>query len=242
MMSSYDARNYWERRLRLDHSLRAVGHRWYSLDYNHWLYRRKQLCVERALAGVRLRGLRVLDVGCGTGFFTEWYHGQGARVIGVDIAKVGVDRLRRRFPHAKFRVADVGDTSFEHVGGSFDILNVIDVLYHIVDDRRFERALHNLASRCRPGGRLLLTDQFAASEDDQPAEHVKKRHLARYQAILPGLGMHLVGLLPLYAWLNTDDDLEQEARAGEYFGREETHPRIAHDNLSLAMWQRASNT
>jgi hypothetical protein len=98
----------------------------------------------------------------------------------------------------------------------------------------------NLASCCIDGGLLLVTDRFAAPEDDQPATHVKTRHLARYQSILPGLGLHLFALLPLYAWLNADDP-EQESRAGEYFDREETHARIAHDNLSLAVWRRASS-
>jgi SAM-dependent methyltransferase len=235
---AFDAREYWERRLRLDESIRAVGHRSYSLEYNQWLYRRKEQCLARALSGVRVRHRRVLDVGCGTGFFTEWYQTRGARVTGVDITKVSVERLRKRFPDARFKVADVTDASFEQVGTTYDIVNVFDVLYHVVDDRRFEQALHNLASCCIEGGLLLLTDRFASPGDAQPAPHVKTRHLARYQSILPGLGLHLVALLPLYAWLNADNDPEQESRAGEYFDREETHARIAHDNLSLAVWQR----
>ena len=77
-----------------------------------------------------------------------------------------------------------------------------------------------------------------ASAEAQPAAHVKTRHLARYQAILPGLGMHLIALIPLYAWLNTTDDPQQEARAGDCFDLEDARPRIAHDNLSLGVWRR----
>ena len=40
----------------------------------------------------------VLDIGCGTGFFTGYYLDRGAEVTGLDIATVSIERLRERFP------------------------------------------------------------------------------------------------------------------------------------------------
>jgi SAM-dependent methyltransferase len=46
-----------------------------------------------------VRGRRVLDAGCGTGFYAEWLLDQGAEVVGVDVHP---DMLR----HAQTRVGD----------------------------------------------------------------------------------------------------------------------------------------
>jgi ubiquinone/menaquinone biosynthesis C-methylase UbiE len=52
--------------------------------------------------GIALAGRHVLDVGCGTGFFTEFYLEHGARVTGLDITEARSMRLRERFPQAEF--------------------------------------------------------------------------------------------------------------------------------------------
>ena len=59
------------------------------------------------------RGRSVLDVGCGTGFFTAWYLSRGAQVTGVDIAPTSIERLRRSFPEARFILSDVSDVALD---------------------------------------------------------------------------------------------------------------------------------
>jgi ribosomal protein L11 methylase PrmA len=45
-----------------------------------------------------VEGRSVLDVGCGTGFFTGFYLERGARLPGLDIAPVAIERLARAIP------------------------------------------------------------------------------------------------------------------------------------------------
>src|SRR5207247_11416024 len=82
--------------------------------------------LERALAraGVTLAGRRVLDVGCGTGFFTDFYLRRGATVTGLDITTTSVERLRQRFPDARFVLADVSESVPDE---RFDLVNAFDV-------------------------------------------------------------------------------------------------------------------
>ena len=138
--------------------------------------------LTRALvsAGVSPSGARVLDVGCGTGFWTEYYAARGARYTGVDIAQVSVDRLAARYTAQRFLRADVSDGV---PGGPYDLVNVFDVLYHVTDDARWQAALLHLAGAVVPGGLLLVTD---ASRRRRPAEaaHNLMRSLARYEQVL----------------------------------------------------------
>jgi SAM-dependent methyltransferase len=239
MTRPYDPRDYWSQRLAGRFNLRGVGHLGFSEAYNAWMYRRKGECLEAVVTEPQLRGARVLDVGCGTGFFVRWYDGRGAAVHGIDITDVSVERLRGDFPRHRFDVADIGSRDFAQAG-TCDIVNIWDVLYHIVDDRRFATALENLASAVAPGGRLILTDQLAGAADVQVASHVKFRCLATYQARLPALGLQLQRLHPLYFKLNDDRTgrAQSDELAPEYYEYDTATGFLAADNLAIGVWRR----
>jgi predicted TPR repeat methyltransferase len=239
MPAGYEPRTYWEQRLNANFSARGVGHMSFSVTYNEWLYRRKREILESALRGHDLAGRHVLDVGCGTGFFVDAYTEHGAHVHGMDITDVSVARLQAAFPQHVFVTQDIGSSDYQ-TPRQFDVVNIWDVLYHIVDEARFRVALRNLSSSVERGGLLLLSDQLAGAADVAVAEHVRFRCLATYQALLPDMGMHLVKLLPLYFKLN---DTRGGVRQGEdavarYYEDDTRTNFIARDNLSVGVWQR----
>ena len=198
---SYRPREFWERRLAEQFDLRGTGETGLPLAYNRACYALRREVLDRALraADCDPARKRVLDVGCGAGFFVEYYLGRGARVTGLDIAAISVERLRERFPQARFVL---GDASEAALGERFDLVNAFDVLYHIVDDSRWEGALRNLAAAVEPGGLLLVTDAFA--EIPGAAEHNRMRSLARYREALGSAGIELHGLHPTHVLLNYD--------------------------------------
>ena len=61
----------------------------------------------------KMNGARVLDVGCGLGDLYGWMRGRRLRVryTGVDITPEMVEKARKRFPTARFQVADLLDSS-----------------------------------------------------------------------------------------------------------------------------------
>ena len=144
----------------------------------------------------------MLDVGCGTGFFTDWYLKRGAEVYGVDIAEVSIENLSKKFNNARFNVIDI---TSEHYNPQmeFDIINMWDVIYHIVDDSSFRQTLKNVGNSCKKGALFLFDDFFGASYDEEgAASHVKHRCLNTYQKILPNLGFELIKIFPLFNFLN----------------------------------------
>ena len=196
---TYRPREFWEQRLAEQFDLRGTGETGLSLEYNRACYALRALVLQNCLerAGLLPSGRRVLDVGCGTGFWTEFYVSRGAHYTGVDIAQVSVDRLAERYPEQRFARADVSDGV---PGGPYDVVNVFDVLYHITDEARWQAALANLARAVAPGGVLLVTDVF--SERGVLAEHNVMRPLSHYLAVLGSKGLERERLQPTHVLLN----------------------------------------
>ena len=197
---SYRPKEFWEQRLAEQFDVRGTGETGLSLAYNSACYALRAEVLTRALAraGMAPAGARVLDVGCGTGFWTEYYSARGARYTGVDIAQVSVDRLAARYPAQRFLRVDVSDGVPD---GPYDIVNVFDVLYHITDDARWESALRGLARALAPGGLLLVTDRFSGG--GQLAEHNVMRPLKRYMEVLSAQGLTREQLVPTHVLLNS---------------------------------------
>ncbi len=201
---TYRPREFWDRRLAEQFDLRGTGQPGLSVAYNRACYRLRQRVLERALAtqGFDPGGKRVLDVGCGTGFFTAYYLARGAKVTGIDIAPTSIEQLAARHPEARFLLADVSEAP---LSGRFDLVNAFDVLYHITDDERWERAVGALTAAVEPAGLLLVTDTFPSRQHLVPeAEHNRMRPLGRYRRLLRAAGLEVRAVLPTHVLLNRE--------------------------------------
>jgi len=202
---SYQPREFWQGRLSRQFDLRGSGETGLSIAYNRACYTLRAEVLSQALRDHAFdpRDREVLDVGCGTGFFTAYYLARGARLTGIDIAPVSVETLRARHPGARFLLADVGGEPIPlPEEGRYALVNAMDVLYHITDDARWESAVTRLAGAVADQGLLILSDTF--SEMARLAEHNRMRPLARYRALLNAAGMQLAGLHPTHVLLNRD--------------------------------------
>jgi len=202
---TYQPREFWQERLARQFDLRGSGETGLSMEYNHACYALRAEVLTRALRECDFdpRGREVLDVGCGTGFFTAYYLGRGARVTGIDIAPVSIETLRARHPEARFLLADVGEREIPlPQEGRFALVNAMDVLYHITDDARWEAAVRHLAGAVADQGLLVVSDAF--SEMDRLAGHNRMRPLVRYRTLLNAAGLQLAGLHPTHVLLNRD--------------------------------------
>jgi magnesium-protoporphyrin O-methyltransferase len=99
-----------------------------------------------------LRGVRLLDAGCGTGALSVEAARRGARVTAIDLSPTLVGLARERLPHdigngtIDFRVGDMLDA----VLGRFDYVVAMDSLIHY-HPRDMVRVLGGLAARTNQG-------------------------------------------------------------------------------------------
>ena len=105
----YDADAYWRDLLSRSFNLQGVGLVGRSIAFNRWGSRARRAAVARTVPGAT--GLRVLDVGSGTGHWISYWHLQGAAsVSGLDLTEVSVATLRSTYPEDAFAHHDAGST------------------------------------------------------------------------------------------------------------------------------------
>jgi 2-polyprenyl-3-methyl-5-hydroxy-6-metoxy-1,4-benzoquinol methylase len=200
---TYEPKKYWEERLKAHFDLKGVGCVGFNETYNKYLYSLKFSSLERTLYkhSVVIRGKSVLDIGCGTGLFVDYYNRRGAkRITGMDITNVSIFTLGGKYPNHNFLIADISDPNID-LKERFDIVNCFDVLYHIVDDDKFKTALGSISALCSKGGYVLITDCFWKM-GFTPATHVRHRSLKVYKKVLSKGEIKILGILPMYYLMN----------------------------------------
>jgi len=194
-----ETRDYWESRLEKGRGLAATGHRAFDESYNQWLYRAQRDALDDALASheIEVSGRRVLDVGSGNGFWLEVLAERGPRhLAALELTSVGAARLRERFPQVEVRQADISDPDIAPVD-PFELITAMSVLFHVVDDAAFERALQNLAAWVAPGGWLVVSGVFRKRRLPAAA-HVRFRALDAYRRPLEEAGLKVLDLRPVF--------------------------------------------
>jgi len=108
------------------------------------------LAAERGRLG---RRVRVLDIGCGEGYFADVLARAGAEVVGCDVAEEPLRRARAVHPGLDLRLVEPdGPLPFE--GAGFDIVWVGETIEHVHDTASW---LSEVRRVLRSGGLILLS-------------------------------------------------------------------------------------
>ncbi|MDY6941908.1 MAG: bifunctional 2-polyprenyl-6-hydroxyphenol methylase/3-demethylubiquinol 3-O-methyltransferase UbiG [Pseudomonadota bacterium] len=106
---------------------------------------------------VGLKGLRVIDVGCGGGILSESMALRGAEVIGIDMgeAPLSVAKLHAEQSGAKltYRHATAEAMAAE-MPGAFDVVTCLEMLEHVPDPAAVVKACADLV---KPGGHVFFS-------------------------------------------------------------------------------------
>ncbi len=106
---------------------------------------------------------RILEAGVGTGISLPAYR-RDHQIIGIDLSpemlRKARERVRRRgLTNVEVREMDVCNLDFED--NSFDVVTAMYVLTVVPDP---EKAMHELARVCKPGGEVILVNHFSTEE------------------------------------------------------------------------------
>jgi len=105
----------------------------------------------------RLRGKKVLDVGCGGGLLSEAMAKRGADVTGIDLgtATIEVAELHALESNVTVRyLREAAETHAEHSPAAYDVVTCMEMLEHVPEPDSVLRALHTLV---KPGGHVFVS-------------------------------------------------------------------------------------
>jgi len=119
---------------------------------NHYdLQRRLEVIFDQLLAGKDLEGRRLLDAGCGTGYFSHRALSTGAKVTSVDI---GVNLLKEARKKGAPQPVASDVTRLGFADNTFDVVVSSECIEHTPSP---EKAVSELIRVLRPGGILVVT-------------------------------------------------------------------------------------
>jgi SAM-dependent methyltransferase len=123
----------------------------------------RRLDMEAALTLIRYqhrRFDRVLDLGCGAGFFSNLLRETvGGRIWASDVSATAVRKARRRYPGIDFFVLDLRQAQdLEFDDHSFDLIVMAQTLWCVID--RLENVLALFSRYLAPDGVLLISQHF----------------------------------------------------------------------------------
>jgi ubiquinone/menaquinone biosynthesis C-methylase UbiE len=133
-------------------------------------------------------GLRVLDVGCGTGYTAcEIAKEYGSRVTGIDISETMISKAKQRArkesleEKVEFRVADVYNLPFED--DSFDVALFESVLTPIPGNK--VDALKEVVRVVTPGSMIGANESFILESAPDEFWQIAKKHPATHDIFTP---------------------------------------------------------
>ncbi len=123
-------------------------------EYNVFTPRTNALLIQRCLDCCALKpGDKVLDVGCGSGAFSNLLTQRGLNVTGVDLSPNLIARARELQPSIPFLVEDAEQLSFP--AASFDAVFLGGVIHHFPDPSKLAAEVFRVV---KPGGAFYAFD------------------------------------------------------------------------------------
>ncbi len=155
--NDYNAEKYWhDRFLKYGDSILGPGNDAMSESQNLEMYRKaKSVFLETCdKEKIDFQNSRICEIGLGTGFYTGILKEQSVKNYkGYDISDVVIPRMSKLFPDFSFSLKDI---SSEPLGDTFDVIFLIDVIQHIVNDEKCRFALENIRDSLSSGGIFLI--------------------------------------------------------------------------------------
>lgn len=136
-----------------------LAHRWWDQDGEFRpLHQINPLRLDWINGLCPVKGLQVLDVGCGGGILADAMARLGAQVTGIDLAAkplrvAQLHALEAQTPNVQYREVSA-EALAEQQPGSFDIVTCMEMLEHVPDPGSVVRACADLV---KPGGWVFFS-------------------------------------------------------------------------------------
>ena len=231
-MTNFNPQEYWEKRLEKSFDLHGVGDIGLGVNYNNCLYKIRKFAFHKLMKCLKVNfsEIAVMDICSGTGFYIErWKELKVESIHGTDITNVVITNLSKQFSDATFSQLDIGE-KIEKLTPTYDFISAFDVLFHIVDDARFEQAINNIHGLLNKGGYFVISDNFIHSETQRIEHQVIRAHDYMISTI-EKTGFKHIKTIPMFVLMNDPVDtknrfikkifwiISKNVRKGETMGK-----------------------
>jgi 2-polyprenyl-3-methyl-5-hydroxy-6-metoxy-1,4-benzoquinol methylase len=141
-------------------------------------------------------GLRVLDVGCGTGRMSRWFAERGARVDGIDFSASALSIAKAESPpgNPSYRLGSIFELTDEQV---YDVAFAWGVItFACRTKEELLDALVRIRRALKDGGRLLLTEPVHQGF----LHRVLAMDLPMFLAVMRNAGFDVRATAPMHFW------------------------------------------
>lgn len=140
-------------------------------------------------------GKKLLDVGCGSGFFLSHAHKKGYDISGIDFDEDDIRIARERYGIKSVYLKSVEDIYKDPSIEKFDVVTLFEVLEHLDDPARFMRQVRHILKK---GGYIALSvpnrDRKLdfLGEGDYPPNHLTKWNKDCLSSFLENNGFEVI--------------------------------------------------
>lgn len=156
--------NLWESRYRsYGNRIEGVLQKSFPLIINKYLHEWMVNEIKKTMTG--LRGMKVLDLGCGYGRLSSVILAEFPKcsTVGVDISKTSVELYNKSLsPRGKAYKGAITKLPFKNA--SFDIVFIVTTLMYLVDKKDQEAAIKELIRVLRTGGKFVVIERTSTGQ------------------------------------------------------------------------------
>lgn len=168
-----DIKKFWEKRV-IDFGELSTGYTdpiFYEYDDNiRWSTFVNNVKIKK--------GNRVLDVGCNFGKWCRKIKALGAEVIGIDISEKVINIAKSYKNNITYHAVKAEDMNFHK--NSFDVIISITVLQHILDNKKFEKAVKKISDSVKKEGLVFIIDSAPVDKKKSKIIYKTERKLKPY--------------------------------------------------------------
>jgi len=201
----FQPKEYWEKRLKQKYSLQGVGFTKLGLYYNFWLYQiRKAVFFKNIKSLIHKKHYSsVLDIGSGTGFYIPlWQSLNIKKITASDITDYAVAMLKKKYPFADSISLDVGAQINRSMKKKrYAIISAFDILFHIVDNAKYEKAIKNIHELLETNGLFIFTENLVEN-DSENKTHYRSQNFEYLQNLLQKTGFKIIKKQPVFIMMN----------------------------------------
>ncbi len=157
----YNAKKYWDDRFsKYGFSNIGPGDEGLTEEENKKRYAESSriLITLFKLENIQFNKIKVLEVGCGAGFYAQVLKDLGVKnYTGLDISDVLFPGLKERFPEFNFIRKDI---TSDMINDKFDLIIMVDVILHIVTEKKLSSAMENIKNSLKSKGAFIVVPIF----------------------------------------------------------------------------------